>query len=88
MTAEARLSSKGQVVIPKEMREKLGLKVGDKLRFEITPEKVLTISSTAKPPEDAFVQAGSRITQVSLREAARLDEGKTRRLLAALGAKR
>jgi len=48
VTAEARLSSKGQVVIPKEMREKLGLKVGDKLRFEITPEKVLTISSTAK----------------------------------------
>ncbi|TLY15820.1 MAG: AbrB/MazE/SpoVT family DNA-binding domain-containing protein [Thaumarchaeota archaeon] len=26
MTAEARLSSKGQVVIPKEMREKLGLR--------------------------------------------------------------
>ena len=88
MTAEARLSSKGQVVIPKEMREKLGLKVGDKLRFKNTPEKVLMIRSTAKPPDDVFVQAGSRITQVSLREAARLDEVKLRTLLVSLGAHR
>jgi len=88
MTAEGRLSSKGQVVIPKEMREKLGLRAGDKLRFDITQEKVLMISSAAKPPEDVFVEAGSRITEASLKEAARLDEVKTKRLLEALGAKR
>lgn len=31
--SEARITSKGQVTIPVEVREKLGLKTGDKIQF-------------------------------------------------------
>lgn len=34
--SEARLSSKGQVTVPRDIRERLKLKLGDKLRFRIT----------------------------------------------------
>ncbi len=34
--SEARLSSKGQITIPLDIRERLKLKLGDKLRFRIT----------------------------------------------------
>ena len=34
--SEARLSSKGQITIPRDIRERLKLKLGDKLRFRIT----------------------------------------------------
>ncbi|HEX9626676.1 MAG TPA: type II toxin-antitoxin system PrlF family antitoxin [Acidiferrobacterales bacterium] len=33
--SEARLSSKGQITIPRDVRERLKLKLGDKLRFRI-----------------------------------------------------
>lgn len=35
------LSSKGQVTIPKEIREFLGVKAGDGVRFEIRGEEVI-----------------------------------------------
>lgn len=33
--SKATLSSKGQITIPREVREQLGLSVGDKLLFEV-----------------------------------------------------
>lgn len=33
--SEARLSSKGQITVPRDIRERLKLKLGDKLRFRI-----------------------------------------------------
>ena len=37
--SEVRLSSKGQLVIPKSMRKKLSLKSGDKVKIEIAGGK-------------------------------------------------
>lgn len=34
--SEARLSSKGQITVPRDIRERLQLKLGDKLRFRVT----------------------------------------------------
>ncbi|MGH8606885.1 MAG: AbrB/MazE/SpoVT family DNA-binding domain-containing protein [Gammaproteobacteria bacterium] len=34
----ATLTSKGQVTLPKEIRDKLGLKTGSKLDFELMPD--------------------------------------------------
>lgn len=34
--SEARLTSKGQITLPRDIRERLKLKFGDKVRFRIT----------------------------------------------------
>jgi len=39
----ATLSSKGQITIPKEIRERLDLKKGDKIEFELSDEEIVTI---------------------------------------------
>ena len=43
---ESALTSKGQVTIPKEAREHLGPKPGDRVRFFIQPDGHLVILST------------------------------------------
>ncbi|HLX84628.1 MAG TPA: AbrB/MazE/SpoVT family DNA-binding domain-containing protein [Terriglobales bacterium] len=41
--AEATISSKNQIVIPREAREALGLKPGDKLLVVVSSDKVLVL---------------------------------------------
>ena len=38
MTTDATLTSKGQTTIPKEIRESLGMKVGDRMTFTLMPD--------------------------------------------------
>lgn len=38
--SKATLTSKGQVTIPREVREQLGLNVGDKLLFEVEEDTI------------------------------------------------
>ncbi len=47
--AEATITSKGQVTIPKEIREKLHLNPGDKLNFELDKGGTIEIRTTQKP---------------------------------------
>lgn len=44
--AEATLTSKGQVTIPKSVRETLGLKEGDRVDFVETEQGVLLVPAT------------------------------------------
>ncbi|MFQ6081938.1 MAG: AbrB/MazE/SpoVT family DNA-binding domain-containing protein [Candidatus Aminicenantia bacterium] len=37
----SKISAKGQVVIPKEFRKRLGIKAGDKIRFRLIKEGIL-----------------------------------------------
>lgn len=53
----ARITSRGQVTIPKEIREKLGAKEGKKLEFEIISEKEAIIKITETPSAEKL--AGS-----------------------------
>ncbi|MDR9417170.1 MAG: AbrB/MazE/SpoVT family DNA-binding domain-containing protein [Gracilimonas sp.] len=43
--ATATITSKGQVTIPKKIRDKLGLKPGDKLRFELNEQGKLEVTT-------------------------------------------
>jgi AbrB family looped-hinge helix DNA binding protein len=41
MIRESKISKKGQIIIPKEIRERLGLKTGDKIILETVGQEVL-----------------------------------------------
>jgi AbrB family looped-hinge helix DNA binding protein len=41
--AEATITSKGQVTVPASIREKLGIKAGDRLHFRLTDSGELTV---------------------------------------------
>lgn len=48
----ATITSKGQVTIPKKIRDKLGLKPGDKLDFEIDKQGKIEVSAKKYSIED------------------------------------
>jgi AbrB family looped-hinge helix DNA binding protein len=62
--ATTRLSSKGQVVIPEEVRRRLNLKAGD--RFLVTGEEDVVILKTLSPPR---LQDFDRIIAEARRQA-------------------
>lgn len=85
--SEVRLSSKGQLVLPKDARKKLGLKEGDRLKLEVDERtKSIVLQPRVEPPKEIFVQAGTGVTDLILKESEKRDEMKVRRLLKALGA--
>lgn len=49
----ARVSSKSQTVIPKRVRQRLGLKPGDMLRFHLTDEAI-TLEKVGGAEDDPF----------------------------------
>ena len=80
---KTRLSSKGQVVIPAEVRLKLGLKKGDVFLVKIEDKKII-LEPLTQPPEEIFVKAGSELTDNILREA-KVSSDKAEKLLRDLG---
>lgn len=55
MKVSARLTSKGQITVPREVRERLGLKQGDALVFEIKGETITLEPPAEDNPFDAFI---------------------------------
>ncbi|MBM3395306.1 MAG: AbrB/MazE/SpoVT family DNA-binding domain-containing protein [Betaproteobacteria bacterium] len=43
MSNEATLTSKGQTTIPKEIREKLAMKAGDRMTFTLMPDATVVM---------------------------------------------
>lgn len=48
------ITSKGQVTIPKSIRDKLDLQKGDVLSFDIEPEGKITIKPEKESPDTAY----------------------------------
>ena len=48
MTTEATLTSKGQTTIPKEIRDSLGMKPGDRMTFTLMPDSTVVIRLKSK----------------------------------------
>lgn len=78
-----KLSSKGQVVIPKEIREKLGLKKGDVLSVRLEEDRII-LEPISPPPPHIFIEAGEEIIEKLLKEAKSTSD-KAERLLRDLG---
>ena len=52
MTEKAKLSKKGQVTIPKYIREKLGLKAGKKVSFDVIGKEAVLYPDIEEPLEE------------------------------------
>ena len=71
--AVATLTSKGQVTIPAAVRERLGLKTGDRVDFVLAPDGRVVLTPQRTPFEDLRgILGGRRGRPVSVRE---MDEG-------------
>ncbi|MEM2842212.1 MAG: AbrB/MazE/SpoVT family DNA-binding domain-containing protein [Thermoproteota archaeon] len=77
------VSKKGQVVIPKQARDKLGLTPGTVLKVQVEGKKII-LEPLQELAEKAFVRAGPKVTEPLLHEAKRTSD-KTQRLLRDLG---
>jgi len=77
------ISSKGQVVIPKQIRDKLGLVPGTVLRVWVEGKKII-LEPAKEPPKEIFVKAGPEITEQILKEA-KSSSDKALKLLQDLG---
>jgi antitoxin PrlF len=54
MNALSKISSKAQTVIPKAVRERLGLKSGDLLRYRIEKDRVVIEKANSEAEDDPF----------------------------------
>jgi antitoxin PrlF len=52
MTTHATLTSKGQTTIPKEIRDALGMKPGDRMTFTLMPNGTVTVRVKNKSIND------------------------------------
>jgi AbrB family looped-hinge helix DNA binding protein len=77
------VSNKGQVVIPKEARDTLGLVPGTVLKVQVKGKR-LTFEPLQEPPAEVFIEAGSKLTEPILREA-KAKGDKVKRLVLDLG---
>lgn len=48
MTSDATLTSKGQTTIPKEIRDSLGMKPGDRMTFTLMPDATVLVRLKSK----------------------------------------
>jgi len=53
-TAYSRVSVKSQTVLPREVRDRLGIKAGDRLRFRITDRAVILERASPEVQDDPF----------------------------------
>jgi len=80
---KVRVSSKGQVVIPKSIRDELGLAPGTVLWAKVEGNRVV-LEPARELPAHLFVEAGPRVTEPLLREAKAASD-KVEKLLRDLG---
>ena len=52
MTTDATLTSKGQTTIPKQIRDELGMKPGDRMTFTLMPDSTVVMRVKSKRIND------------------------------------
>jgi AbrB family looped-hinge helix DNA binding protein len=78
-TVEATVTSKGQVTLPKELRSRLGIQKGSKIRFSISDRVPVTVEPVLNELEDLWTMAdqGAKVpTAMTFEE---MNDAKSRR---------
>lgn len=78
-----KVSSKGQIVIPEDIRKKLGLEKGSIVKVVLDGNKIVLMSAV-EPPKETIVSAGPKMVKQVLKESKSSDEKKLKALLKAL----
>ncbi len=81
------VSSKGQIVIPKKLREMLGLTTGNKLKVFQENKKIILVAEPEVKPSELFVSASPHAADKALETSRKIDEAKIKGLLHDLGIK-
>lgn len=81
------ISSRGQIVIPKKIRELLGLSMGNKLKVFQENKKIVLVAEPEVKPTDLFVSASPNAVDKAMKASREIDEAKLKKLLHDLGIK-
>ena len=81
------VSSKGQIVIPKNIRELFGLTEGNKLKIFLENRKIILIAEPEIKPSELFVGSSPQAVDESLKASRMIDEAKIQKLLNDIGIK-
>jgi AbrB family looped-hinge helix DNA binding protein len=81
------ISSRGQIVIPKKIREILGLSMGNKLKVFQENKKIILVAEPDVKPTDLFVSASPHAVDKAMKASRDIDEAKLNKLLHDLGIK-
>jgi antitoxin PrlF len=69
----ATVTSKGQVTLPKSIRQALGIDVGGKVTFELHGEKVIVTRATDAAHEDPAIAGFLRLLKQDLRSGRQIN---------------
>ncbi len=81
------VSSKGQIVIPKSIRESFGLTEGNKLKIFRENRKIILIAEPEIKPSELFVGSSPQAVDEALKVSRMIDETKIQKLLNDIGIK-
>jgi AbrB family looped-hinge helix DNA binding protein len=81
------VSSKGQIVIPKNIRESFGLTEGNKLKIFQENRKIILIAEPEIKPSELFVGSSPQAVDEALKASRVIDEAKIQKLLNDIGIK-
>lgn len=76
---EARVTSKGQVTLPKELRRRLGIQKGSRIRFSIPATGPVQVERVLYDLEDLWRMADEGGKPEHIMSFEEMDEGKARR---------
>lgn len=86
----ATITSKGQITLPKPIRQALGVDVGGKVAFDFTGDRVIVTRVTDEPHEDPAIGSFLALLENDIqsgRHVTTLPDGLVRAMLATLGNK-
>ena len=79
-TVEATVSSKGQVTLPKALRDHLGIQTGSRIRFSLAPNGGFQASHVLYELEDIWKIADQDGKATSVMTVEEMNEAKARRI--------